>query len=119
MLDHHWCASVPHLVDSHSRGVDRDVQGGDHSVRSRTGAATDIERGWPSAGSRSRSGPAALLVRSAPERVVWGTDFPHPNTCGFVPDDGDLVDLLSLIAPDPADLRLVLVDNPTACFDFR
>ncbi|GAA5128199.1 amidohydrolase family protein [Pseudonocardia adelaidensis] len=61
---------------------------------------------------------AALLVRSAPDRVVWGTDFPHPNTDGFVPDDGDLVDLLAAVAPDPADRRRLLVDNPTTCFGF-
>mgnify|MGYP001367553801 CR=1 FL=1 len=61
---------------------------------------------------------AALLVRSAPERVVWGTDFPHPNTYGFVPDDGDLVDLLAEIAPDPVVRKQLLVDNPTTCFEF-
>jgi len=61
---------------------------------------------------------AALLVRGAPERVVWGTDFPHPNTHGFVPDDGDLVDLLAKVAPDPADRQRLLVDNPTTCFGF-
>jgi predicted TIM-barrel fold metal-dependent hydrolase len=60
---------------------------------------------------------AALLLRSAPERVVWGTDFPHPNTYGYVPDDGDLVDLLASIAPTEADRRRLLVDNPTTCFD--
>jgi len=61
---------------------------------------------------------ARLLMHDAPERVVWGTDFPHPNTHGFVPDDGDLVDLLTTIAPGPADRRRLLVDNPTVCFDF-
>ncbi|MFD8385512.1 amidohydrolase family protein [Streptomyces sp. NPDC059679] len=61
---------------------------------------------------------AGLLLRSAPERVVWGTDFPHPNTHGFVPDDGDLVDLLAGIAPTDADRKRLLVDNPSECFDF-
>ncbi|WP_425842313.1 amidohydrolase family protein [Streptomyces fractus] len=61
---------------------------------------------------------AGLLLRSAPERVVWGSDFPHPNTHGFVPDDGDLVDLLGVIAPREADRRRLLVDNPSECFDF-
>jgi len=61
---------------------------------------------------------ARLLVHDAPERVVWGTDFPHPNTQGFVPNDGDLVDLLAEIAPQPADRQRLLVDNPTACFGF-
>lgn len=61
---------------------------------------------------------ARLLVQSAPERVLWGTDFPHPNTYGFVPDDGDLVDLLAAVAPDEDRRRGLLVDNPTTCFDF-
>jgi predicted TIM-barrel fold metal-dependent hydrolase len=61
---------------------------------------------------------AALLVAGAPERVVWGSDFPHPNTHGFVPDDGDLVDLLPRIAPDAATRHRLLVENPTTCFDF-
>ncbi|GHF80776.1 amidohydrolase family protein [Amycolatopsis bartoniae] len=61
---------------------------------------------------------AKLLATHAPERVVWGTDFPHPNTHGFVPNDGDLVNLLAEIAPDEAALRRLLVDNPTICFDF-
>jgi len=61
---------------------------------------------------------ARLLMHDAPERVVWGTDFPHPNTHGFVPDDGALVDLLAEIAPHPADRQRLLVDNPTTCFGF-
>lgn len=58
-----------------------------------------------------------LLCEHAPERVVWGTDFPHPNI-EFVPDDGELVDLLGLMAPDAQTRRRLLVDNPTQCFDF-
>lgn len=61
---------------------------------------------------------ARLLLTDAPERVVWGTDFPHPNTHGFMPDDGDLVDLLERIAPGAEDRRRLLVDNPAQCFDF-
>ncbi|WP_069812449.1 amidohydrolase family protein [Streptomyces sp. TP-A0874] len=61
---------------------------------------------------------ARRLAEHAPDRVVWGTDFPHPNTHGFMPDDGDLVDLLEQIAPDSEALRRLLVDNPTECFDF-
>ncbi|QNP74916.1 amidohydrolase family protein [Streptomyces roseirectus] len=61
---------------------------------------------------------ARLLTRTAPERVVWGTDFPHPNTHGFVPDDGDLTDLLADIAPSETARHRLLVDNPTECFDF-
>ncbi|MFS8198221.1 amidohydrolase family protein [Streptomyces sp. CWNU-52B] len=74
----------------------------------------------------SRQGPpyadavalAASFVRQAPGRVVWGTDYPHVNIRGAAPDDGLLVDLLTDIAPDPALLRRLLVDNPAELFDF-
>jgi 2-pyrone-4,6-dicarboxylate lactonase len=61
---------------------------------------------------------AKLLAGHAPERVVWGTDFPHPNTHDFMPNDGDLVDLLAEIAPDETALDRLLVANPARCFGF-
>ncbi|MEV5847668.1 amidohydrolase family protein [Streptomyces sp. NPDC051985] len=61
---------------------------------------------------------AASLVAHAPERVVWGTDYPHVNITGDPPDDGLLVDLLEHIAPEPALLQRLLVTNPTELFDF-
>ncbi|MCG7206735.1 amidohydrolase family protein [Streptomyces arenae] len=74
----------------------------------------------------SRQGPpyadavalAGSFVAHAPERVVWGTDYPHVNIEGAAPDDGLLVDLLADIAPDPGLLRRLMVDNPAALFDF-
>ncbi|MER7185016.1 amidohydrolase family protein [Streptomyces hyaluromycini] len=62
---------------------------------------------------------AASLVAYAPERVVWGTDYPHVNITGATPDDGLLVDLLERIAPNPAHLQRLLVDNPAELFDFE
>jgi predicted TIM-barrel fold metal-dependent hydrolase len=61
---------------------------------------------------------AALLVRHCPERVLWGTDFPHPNIAGDAPDDGLLVDLLAEIAPGRDLLTRLLVDNPAEFFGF-
>jgi 2-pyrone-4,6-dicarboxylate lactonase len=57
------------------------------------------------------------LAAHAPERVVWGTDWPHPNHSA-VPNDGDLVDLIAEIAPDARTRQLMLVDNPTKLFGF-
>ena len=57
------------------------------------------------------------LAQHAPERVVWGTDWPHPNHKA-VPNDGELVDLIAAIAPDEKTRRLMLVDNPTRLFGF-
>ncbi|NJC73090.1 amidohydrolase family protein [Planosporangium thailandense] len=62
---------------------------------------------------------AALLARHAPDRVVWGTDFPHPNITGSAPDDGVLVDLIAEIAPDEGLRHKLLVTNPAELFRFR
>ena len=52
------------------------------------------------------------LVERFPDRVLWGTDWPHPNMRSHVPDDGALVDLVPRIAPTPRAQRALLVDNP-------
>src|SRR6185312_4201973 len=55
---------------------------------------------------------ARRLVEAAGDRAVWGLDWPHPNHQGPIPDDGELVDLLSEIAPSEAQRTALLVDNP-------
>ncbi|MBP0616884.1 amidohydrolase family protein [Jiella mangrovi] len=63
---------------------------------------------------------AARLVETYPDRVLWGTDWPHPNfRVDTPPDDGVLVDLLSGIAPTPALLQALLVDNPMRLYRFE
>lgn len=68
----------------------------------------------------------ALLARgyllAAPERVVWGSDWPHPSaTAGHqpLPDDAQQMDLLAQWAGDSTALRRVLVDNPAALYDYQ
>lgn len=53
-----------------------------------------------------------LLVERFPQRVLWGTDWPHPNMRSHMPDDGQLVNLIPKIAPTPALQQALLVDNP-------
>ena len=71
----------------------------------------------------SRSGPptyddfvpfAQAVVQRFPDRVLWGTDWPHPNLnmVGHMPDDGWLVDMIPRIAPTADLQRRLLVDNP-------
>ncbi|OAV48387.1 2-pyrone-4,6-dicarboxylate hydrolase [Rhizobium sp. WYCCWR10014] len=69
----------------------------------------------------SRSGPpnyddvvpfARTLVERFPGRVLWGTDWPHPNMKDHMPDDGVLVDIIPRIAPSEELQRKLLVDNP-------
>jgi predicted TIM-barrel fold metal-dependent hydrolase len=60
---------------------------------------------------------ARALIAAAPHRILWGTDWPHPNV-RHMPDDGDLVDTLALFAPDEATRNRILVDNPNVLYDF-
>ena len=69
----------------------------------------------------SRSGPpgyddvvpfARRLVETFPERVLWGTDWPHPNMKSHMPDDGKLVDFVPRIATTRELQQKLLVDNP-------
>ena len=52
------------------------------------------------------------LVEQFPDRVLWGTDWPHPNMTSHVPDDGKLVDVIPKIAPTAELQQALLVDNP-------
>jgi 2-pyrone-4,6-dicarboxylate lactonase len=60
---------------------------------------------------------AHALIAASPDRVIWGTDWPHPNN-PWNPDDSDLVDLIPLIAPDATQQRKLLVDNPARLVGF-
>ncbi len=62
---------------------------------------------------------AHALLDAAPERVIWGTDWPHVIVKGAMPNDGDLCDLLLDWAPDEAVRRKVLVDNPAKLYGFK
>ena len=69
----------------------------------------------------SKSGPpeyedvvafARRIVATFPERVLWGTDWPHPNLKSHMPDDGALVDFIPRVAPTTELQQKLLVDNP-------
>jgi 2-pyrone-4,6-dicarboxylate lactonase len=55
---------------------------------------------------------ARHVVENFPGRVLWGTDWPHPNMKSHMPDDGALVDFIPRIAPTEDLRRRLLVDNP-------
>jgi len=60
---------------------------------------------------------ARALVKASPGRVLWGTDFPHPNLAHAV-DEADLVDLLPRIAKTEEERHRLLVANPAALYGF-
>jgi 2-pyrone-4,6-dicarboxylate lactonase len=73
----------------------------------------------------SKSGPpsyddvvpfARRVVEAFPDRVLWGTDWPHPNMKTHMPDDGKLGDFVPRIAPTPELQRKLLVDNPARLY---
>jgi predicted TIM-barrel fold metal-dependent hydrolase len=62
---------------------------------------------------------AQALIAAAPDRVLWGSDWPHPNISRHMPNDGDLVDLIPLMMPDASTQRSILVDNPNRLYQFE
>jgi len=61
---------------------------------------------------------AQAYVRMAPERLVWGSDWPHPSEEQHKPDDAILFDLLAAWMPDEATRNRILVTNPEALYGF-
>jgi D-galactarolactone isomerase len=62
---------------------------------------------------------AQALVKHAPERMLWASNWPHPSAPKeALPDDADLLDLLLQWAPDDATRRRILVDNPAGLYGF-
>jgi len=59
---------------------------------------------------------ARRIVEAFPDRVLWGTDWPHPNMKTYMPDDGKLVDFVPRIATTPELQHKLLVDNPTRLY---
>lgn len=62
---------------------------------------------------------AQRLIEAAPDRCVWGSDWPHPVSAKQPPNEGALLELLYRFAPDATVLRKILVDNPAQFFGFH
>lgn len=60
---------------------------------------------------------AQALIAAAPERILWGTDWPHPNV-KWMPNDGELVDLFALMGSDFEIQKKILVENPARLYGF-
>jgi 2-pyrone-4,6-dicarboxylate lactonase len=61
---------------------------------------------------------AQALIEAAPDRIMWGTDWPHPNKYIANPNDGDLVDAFGDWVSDEAMRRRIMVDTPAAFYRF-
>ena len=69
-------------------------------------------------GYEDASSVAKAYVSAAPNRTIWGSDWPHPTVAKDKPDDADLLDLLEVWAPDAATRDRILVKNPAELFGF-
>ena len=65
-----------------------------------------------------QTGVAREYLKVAPERMVWGSDWPHPTEREHKPNDAVLFDLLPGWAPDEALRKKILVDNPAVLYGF-
>ena len=61
---------------------------------------------------------ARSLIETAPDRVIWGSDWPHPHVKKPMPNDGALFDMLADWAPDEDTRRRILVDNPAQLYGY-
>jgi predicted TIM-barrel fold metal-dependent hydrolase len=59
---------------------------------------------------------ARLLIAANPERILWGSDWPHVSWQEPVPNDGEILDRLAQWAGDPATLQRILVENPSQLY---
>lgn len=62
---------------------------------------------------------ASIYAKEGPDRVVWGSDWPHPTEKdkGY-PDDANLIDLLTVVVPNQVARNRILVDNPAKLYQF-
>ncbi len=61
---------------------------------------------------------AHALIAAAPDRIMWGTDWPHPNKFTAIPNDGDLVEAFGKWVTDPTLRHKILVETPTSFYRF-
>ncbi|MBL6080258.1 amidohydrolase family protein [Belnapia sp. T18] len=117
------------LVIDHMGGVKSGDQGLDHPafqalLRLLRGGAWAKLCGYRSSTAGAPYADVAAMARTmieaAPERCVWGTDWPHPSLASpeEVPDDGVLMDAFGDWAPEPAQRQAILVDNPARLYGF-
>lgn len=118
------------IVFDHMARVPVEVSPQREMVLSVVRRVVESGRGWvkltaPYLGSK-RGSPAyddaglvvADLVKLGPERMLWGTDWPHPTHQQHLPDDAVIVDRFFQWVPDEAQRRRILIDNPQVLYRF-
>ena len=117
------------VVIDHMGRVPVEQGTGGHAYRLLHNLLVNDDRFWVKISCAERlsaSGPpyadvdpiAVDLLATVPERILWGTDWPHPNMKSHMPDDGQLVDRIMTICANTALQQKVLVENPARLYGF-
>ena len=115
VFDHMGRLPLPAGLDHPAFGVIRRLIDKGRTWVKLSGAYMDTSAGAPTYADKAKVAQAYL--KAAPERMVWGSDWPHP-TEKDKPDDAVLFDLLTEWAPDEAMRKRILVENPEALYGF-
>lgn len=117
VFDHLAHVPQPRKPDDPTFAMVRDLVARGKAYVKLSGFYIDSKNGPP--GYADSVEVAAIYAKEAPERMVWGSDWPHP-TEGYdkKPDDAVLFDLLAVSVPDQAVRTRILVDNPAKLYQF-
>jgi len=117
VFDHLGHPTLPAGIDHPSHAVLRGLLDKGRTWIKLSGAYSNSKIGPPDYPESTKT--AQAFVKAAPERLVWGSDWPHPSEQNrTLPDDALLFDLLAVWAPDEATRKRILVDNPESLYVF-
>ncbi len=116
VFDHLAHPPLPSGIEHSSHKVVRELIDKGRTWVKLSGAYSNSKVGPPS--YPEATSIAQAFVKAAPERLVWGSDWPHPGLREKKPDDALLFDLLSEWAPDETTRNRILVQNPEALYGF-
>jgi predicted TIM-barrel fold metal-dependent hydrolase len=116
VFDHLAHPPLPAGIDHSSHKIVRELIDKGRTWVKLSGAYSNSKIGPPSYPEATKI--AQAFVKAAPERLVWGSDWPHPGLPNNKPDDALLFDLLTEWAPDEATRNRILVQNPEALYGF-
>jgi predicted TIM-barrel fold metal-dependent hydrolase len=117
VFDHLGHPALPAGIDHPSHAVLRSLLDKGRTWIKLSGAYSNSKIGPPDYPEATKT--AQAFVKAAPERLVWGSDWPHPSEQnGTLPDDALLFDLLAVWAPEETTRKRILVDNPENLYGF-
>ena len=116
VFDHLGNPTLPAGIEHPSHAIIRDLLDKGRAWVKLSGAYSNTKIGPPDYPDATKI--AQAFVKAAPERLVWGSDWPHPTETVTKPDDAVLFDLMTVLAPDEKIRNRILVNNPETLYGF-